>query len=323
MTIKEQLIELFENNKGRYLSGAEIANRLGVTRAAIWKAVKALQSAGYRIDAVTNKGYCLSEDTDVLSVSGIRKYLKPDGIGLDIGVYETVSSTNTVLREKADAGARQGTVVISASQTEGRGRMGRGFFSPTDTGIYLSILLRPELHASDATLITTAAAVAVCEALESVTDTRPQIKWVNDIFLDGKKVCGILTEASIGMENGNIEYAVLGAGINVYPPQSGFPDKLGETAGFVLKTRQSDAKNRLAAEVLNRFSYWYHRLGAGDFIGEYRRRSLAPGKRITVVSGGRETPATALDIDSQCRLIVRYDDGRVAALHSGEISIRL
>ena len=323
MTIKDQIIALFENNKGVYLSGEDIADKLNVTRAAVWKAVKSLQDAGYQIDAVTNKGYCLSSDTDIISVSGIKKYLRQDTEDLVLEVYESVTSTNLVLREKANAGARQGTVVIAASQTGGRGRLGRSFYSPDDTGIYLSILLRPDQAAGDATLITTAAAVAVCEAIEKISDTVPQIKWVNDVFIDGKKVCGILTEASFGLENGKIEYAVLGIGINVYTPLAGFPDEIKNIVGSVLQKRQSDAKNRLAAEVLNNFFSLYQKIGNREFINEYKRRSFVIGKRITVLSGEKAIPATALDIDENCRLIVQYDDGSTAALYSGEISIKL
>lgn len=323
MTIREQIITLFENSKGEYLSGADIAGKLSVTRAAVWKTVRSLLDEGYQIDAVTNRGYRLLESTDVLSTAGIRKYLNPEVRDLEIEVFKSATSTNLVLREKANAGAKEGTVVVAKQQTGGRGRLGRSFYSPSDTGIYMSLLLRPQLETDAATHITTLAAVAICAAIEKVSDKKPQIKWVNDVFIGDKKVCGILTEASFDMESGKIEYAILGAGVNIYAPPDGFPDEIKNVAGNVLDSMQNDARNRLVAEILNSFMRLYDTMGSGDYIEKYRQRSLAIGRRITVLSGGKGTPATAHDIDNNCRLLVRYDDGSEAALSSGEISIKL
>ena len=255
LSTKEALLLLFEKNKGKFFSGEEIAEELSISRTAIWKAVKALQSEGFPIKAQKSRGYSLSPDTDIVSSQGVEKYLS-EALDLDISVFDEVTSTNTLLKEKAAAGAREGTVIIANSQTGGKGRLGRSFYSPRNTGLDISILLRPsDLPPQKALKITTMAAVSACHAIESVLsgDDVPQIKWVNDIFYRGKKVVGILTEASVSMENGNLEYAVLGIGFNVYAPEDGFPEELKDIAGAILPERQPDAKNKIAAEFLNHF----------------------------------------------------------------------
>ena len=324
MKTKEHLLALFEKNKGTYFSGEEIAAALSVSRAAVWKAVQSLRREGYEIDAVPNKGYSLSSQTDILSAQGIRKYLEPACAGVKLTVLQTAGSTNAIARERAAAGAKEGDTVIAACQTNGKGRFGRSFFSPAETGIYMSLILRPAHGSSQrAVKLTTMAAVAGCEAIEAATGEKAQIKWVNDLYLNGRKVGGILTEASLGLENDFLDYVVLGIGINVYPPGNGFPEELRQIAGAVLPKARSDGKNHLAAEFLNRFMFYYSDPENADYAGEYRRRSLAVGKEIQVHSHGGSRRATALDVDAECRLIVKYEDGKTDCLSSGEISIRL
>lgn len=338
MKIKDQILALFEENKGKFFSGEELAGSLSVSRAAVWKAVNTLRNEGYAIDAVTNKGYCMSVNTDILSPQGIRKYLKESNKGLELLVFSTVSSTNSVVKERAGNGCAEGLVVISNEQTEGRGRRGRSFFSPDGTGVYLSLLLRPkQFTAEQATKITTMAAVAMCEAIEEVSGEQALIKWVNDIYVHGKKVCGILTEASFDMESGLLDYAVLGVGVNVYKPREGFPEEIRERAGAVFENTGDDRKNRLVAAFLNRFMEYYEAknsvagnqanaeavAGANDYIKKYRERSLAIGQEIVVLSGNQSRNATAYGVDEECRLLVRYEDGETESLSSGEISIRL
>lgn len=323
MTVQAHIQHLLETNKSTFLSGEEIARRLGVSRNAVWKAIKLLQAEGYPIDAVPNKGYCLAASSDVLSESGIRQYLSDDAQSLSLRVYDTVVSTNLMLRDLAGKGAPEGTVVVAARQTGGRGRKGRSFFSPEYTGVYVSLLLKPKIAPDAATLITTTAAVAVCEAIESLSNHEAQIKWVNDVFMDGKKVCGILTEGSFDMESGQFEYAILGTGVNVYTPSGGFPEELRDIAGSVFAEPVTDAKNRMIAAYLNRFLALYRNLGSPETIAEYRRRSFVLGRPVTVLAGDRQTPARALDVDEQCRLVVEYEDGRRETLSSGEISIKL
>lgn len=323
MGTKEKLLSLFEEQKGTYLSGEEIAERLSVSRTAVWKAVKSLRNEGYEIDAVPNKGYSLSVHTDILSAQGIQKYLNGACCDMELYVLPETGSTNTLLREKANAGAAEGCTIIAGAQTEGRGRMGRSFYSPADTGIYMSILLRPvELTPVQAVGLTTMAAVAACEAIEEVSGRQAQIKWVNDIFMDGKKVSGILTEAALGLESGSLDYVIVGIGINAYPPKEGFPQEIDRIAGAVFPKRQNDGKNHLAAAFLNRFMEYYSKKQNADYVEKYRERSLVIGKEIRVLSSGGERKALALDVDKECHLLVRYEDGSTERLSSGEISIR-
>lgn len=324
MGTKDKLLGWLESHKGIYCSGEEIAKELGVSRASVWKGIKALQKEGYCIDAVTNKGYCLSAQTDILSSQGIRKYLDPSYTGLDVVVLPSVDSTNAMVRERANAGTAEGYTVVANEQTAGLGRSGRGFFSPPDTGIYLSLLLRPHACASQqAVKTTTMAAVAACEAIEAVSEENAQIKWVNDIYVSGKKVAGILTAASFDLENGMLDYAVLGIGFNVYPPKAGFPAELEQIAGTVFRTAQADAKNHLAGEFLNRFMKYYTSPNPTDYVERYRSRSLVIGKPVCVTSGTGDRNALVRGIDDQCRLLVTYDDGAEDCLSYGEISIRL
>lgn len=323
MTTKGKVLELFESNKGVYFSGEEIAQTLSVSRAAVWKAVKNLRNEGYVIDAITNKGYCLSVKTDILSPQGIQKYLNPEYSNMDIMVLQTVDSTNVLVREKANSGLAEGYAVISNEQTEGRGRYGRKFFSPYGTGVYMSLLLRPDHYsARQAVRITTMAAVAMCEAIEDVSGETAQIKWVNDIYVKGKKVCGILTEASFGLESGMLEYAVLGVGVNVYAPQEGFPEEIEQIAGAVFDSTQDDIKNHLVAAFLNRFMGYYVAQNPIRYIEKYRNRSLAVGKQIMVISGNKTRNASVYGVDDECRLLVKYDDGTKESLAYGEVDIR-
>lgn len=324
MGTREQLLTLFENNRGTFFSGESIASRLSISRAAVWKTVKALQEAGYPIQAVRNKGYCLLPEADILSAQGIQKYLGPACRALTLDVLQTVDSTNAHARAKASAGAPEGYVVFGDEQTSGRGRRGRSFYSPPGSGLYMSLILRPRSCPSEqAVKLTTIAAVAACRAIEEVSDKTAQIKWVNDIYVNGRKVCGILTEAAFGLEDGCLEYAVLGAGFNLYPPAKGFPPELQEIAGTIFTAPQSDAKNRLAAAFLNRFMQLYASPQPIGYEAEYRSRSLVIGREVQVVLAAGARKAQAVAIDDSCRLVVRYEDGAVEHLSSGDVRIRL
>ena len=322
MKTKEKLLQLLEQNKGVYFSGEEIAAALSLSRTAVWKAVSALREEGYSIDAVKNKGYCLSVDTDILSAQGISNYLSPRCRAFPLEVLRQTPSTNALVRQQAAAGAPEGYTVVANGQSAGRGRRGRSFYSPEGSGIYLSLLLRPaDWTAQQSVRLTTMAAVAMCRAIEEVSGQVPGIKWVNDIFLHGKKVCGILTEGAFDAESGMLEYAVLGAGVNLYEPEGGFPQELQEIAGALFDRPQTDMKNRLTAAFLNAF--WEIAAGKEDYISAYRAYSLVLGKAVTVHSPTGERGARALAIDDDCRLLVRFDSGETQTLSYGEISVRL
>ncbi len=321
---KDRVLALLEKDQGAYFSGETIADTLGISRTAVWKSVNALRKCGYDIVAVPNRGYCLSSAGDILSKQGIRKYLVPACDNISPEVFDEVASTNTLAKELAAKGAPEGCVIIAASQTGGRGRRGRTFYSPSDTGIYLSMILRPSFASPQETIrLTTVAAVAACEAIEKVSGRKALIKWVNDIFLDGRKAAGILTEASFDLESGVPDFIILGIGFNAYSPEGGFPEDIRDIAGSVFNVRRDDQKNRLAAEFINCFMSYYRAEGFGEYAGEYRARSLAIGHEVNVISASGIRPAVAVDVDDECRLLVRYPDGSTEKLYSGEISIKL
>ena len=324
MNTKEKLLELFERNTGEYLSGEEIAAKLDISRTAVWKAVNALRSDGCNIDAVPNRGYRLVSDADVLSENGIRKYLDASLAQMKINVYAVTDSTNIRAREAAVSGEPEGLAAIAASQTAGKGRRGRSFYSPSGTGLYLSLLLRPHTLPSKQTVkVTTLAAMAACEAIEAISDRKAMIKWVNDIFIDGRKVSGILTEASFSLESDTAEYVVLGIGFNITAPEGGFPDEIKDIAGAIFTAPQKDIRNRLAAEFINRFMKSYRSPAFGGYEDKYRERSLAVGRTVDVLLPEGPKPAFVLDVDDDCRLLVKYGDGTAFSLNSGEISIKL
>ena len=323
MNTKSQLIKLLENNRDAYISGASIAKELSISRSAVWKSVKSLREEGYDISAVTNNGYHLVSSGNTISESGVKAHIKNENV-FQIDVRKSLSSTNTILRELAANGAPEGYVLVAEEQTSGKGRMGRTFHSPADHGIYFSLLLRPGASTKDAALITTAAAVAAARAIEDVVGVNVGIKWVNDLFINGKKVCGILTEATYDIESSLIESAVLGIGINITEPEQGYPEEIGETAAAILQSSLSTngERCRLIAATLDYFWEYYQNLAARKFLDEYRARSILLGRDIYVLSFDTKRPAKALEIDDECRLVVRYENGETAALNSGEVSTR-
>ena len=325
MTVKEKTAELLTDHRGDYISGNDIAKELGVSRNAVWKAVKLLEADGYAISAVTNRGYCIPRNADILDKRTVYSYIS-DKYRHDIDVRQKITSTNTVLKELADLGAKEGTVIISAEQSAGKGRMNRRFISELE-GVYFSFLLRPRIPASKALMITTAAAVAASRAIEEISGRRTDIKWVNDLFIGGKKVCGILTEASCGLEGGGLDYAVCGIGVNVRPPQNGFADELIGIADAVLPQDNDipDARARIAAGIINNFFDLYYGDGLenGSYIDEYRSRSIVIGKNVRLINGDNIREAYVYGIDDECRLKVRYPDGTPDTISSGEVSLRM
>ncbi len=319
---RDELLAILWENADTYISGAQLARRLSVSRTAVWKQIEQLRGEGYLIESVTNKGYRLSSRSDVLSAAGIERYLEHPNIRVQ--VRRSVSSTITVLKEQAEAGAPEGTALVAEEQTKGRGRMGRSFYSPPGTGVYLSLLLRPDTAAAEAVALTACAAVAVAESVESLSGHPAQIKWINDVLMDGKKICGILTEASVDFESGMLHYAVVGIGINVLIPPGGFPPELQDRAGAVFGTNGGPAlRCRMAAAVLDLLMGYYERLGEKTYYEGYKQRSVVLGRPILLLTPGHDpVPAQALDIDRDFALVVRLADGTIRHVNSGEVSIR-
>lgn len=320
MSIKIDVLNELVKLQGKSLSGEELANLLDVSRTAVWKAVKSLRKDGYKINAVSNKGYSLSAESDVLTAENINRYLNCDDF--NVTVEQKVTSTNDVAKKFAENGAKEWTVIVADEQTKGRGRYERNFYSPKGTGIYCSVILRPKYSAAETLFVTTSAAVAVCEAIEKIVGKSAKIKWVNDVFVNEKKVCGILTEASFNVESGGLTYAVLGFGINVTTEK--FPKDLKDVATSVCKGAASDnVRAKLTAEVLKRFRYYYENIPKRTFYKEYKNRSMVIGKKVKVLSGNVSADALVLDIDENCFLKVKFNDGKEQLLSSGEISIKI
>ena len=319
MSVKDDVLYILEMNRGDSVSGGAIATALGVSRNAVFKAVNALRAEGHDISS-SHGGYVIPKDENSLSLPIIEKYLNDKKYNIQL--YKSVSSTNTLLKSAAENGEREWTVIIAEEQTAGRGRLGKSFVSPKKTGIYTSVLLRPDVSPDRTMYITVAAAVAVARAIEKNTGKRAEIKWVNDIYVDGKKVCGILTEASFDTVSDRISYAVVGVGINVSLPDGGFEKELENIAGAISDVSTADLRARLIADFLVGFSAFYER-GFESAVEEYRSRQLLIGKEIEILRGGERIRSTAVGVDENCRLCVVYPDGREEKLVSGEVSTRL
>lgn len=249
----------------------------------------------------------------------LNKYSKKK---IKLQVLEKTTSTNTLVKELASEN-EEGFVIVAGEQTAGRGRMGRSFFSPGDSGVYMSLLLKPKIKPEDAVQITTAAAVSVCRALENIGVSDSKIKWVNDIYIGNRKVCGILTESSFNSQSGVLDFAVLGVGINIYEFPEGFPDEIKDIAGAVFSERKEDLRNRFIAEFLNEFFGIYEKLCSKKHLKEYKERSFVLGREINIIQGENIRFGKAVDIDDNCNLVVELPDGKTEKLYSGEISVRV
>lgn len=324
MNSREKILALLESSRGVSISGEHIAKELNVSRNAVWKAIKELEKEGHKIKAVRNRGYCLSSDSDMVSLQGILPFLADKSYGDKITVYDSLASTNQTAKEMALTGAEHGTVIIADGQTAGRGRYGRAFCSPPGYGIYMSMILRPkQLQLNPPTLITAFAALTVCEAITAVAKKDARIKWVNDVYLDEKKICGILTEAVTDFESGSIEWVVVGIGINFSTPTEVFPKELHPIAGAIFSgSEQTVTRNQLVAEIINRFLADENQYEAEAIFSKYKERLMMLDKKITVIRGKERFKAVALDIDDSGQLIVKDEMGNMHILSSGEISIQ-
>ena len=241
---------------------------------------------------------------------------------IKIELLEKATSTNTLVREKAKE-SDEGLVIIAGEQSEGRGRMDRSFFSPGDSGVYMSLLLKPEIRPEDAVQITTAAAVAVCKALERLGVSGSKIKWVNDIYIGNRKVCGILTESSFNSQRSMLDFAVLGVGINIYESEEGFPDEIKDVAGAVFSEKKENLRNEFIAEFLNIFFDYYDALSSKVHLKEYKEKSFVLGNEVIIIQGDNIRVGKAIDIDENCNLVVELPGGKIENLYSGEISVRI
>ncbi len=254
-----------------------------------------------------------------LSKIKIEEYLGGN-CGFEIIIKDETDSTNNDLKELAKRGADSGCTVVADFQRQGRGRVGRKFYSPKGSGIYMSLLLKPNLDEGDIVLVTTAASVAVARGIEKATGKSPQIKWVNDLYLDNKKICGILAETVRDYRDNKIIAVVIGVGINCV--DCGFPEEIKEIAGAIADDSESISRNKIVAEVLKELAKVEDEIKTKNFLDEYRQRSMVLGREI-LISGDNPEVATAVDIDENGSLVTVTKNGEQRVLFSGEISIRL
>lgn len=328
-TVKEQVLNILHMHKGTYYSGQELAEALDVSRTAVWKAINKLREEGYKIEGSTRNGYAMASDTDILNVNEISEGLAGEARKFyRVTCVEKIDSTNIACRKLGEDGEPEGACVVASKQTAGRGRRGRRFESPDMTGVYLSILLRPDMPISDSVHITTAAAVAAakaCETLEGIDPGDVSIKWVNDLFIRDRKFAGILTEASISVENGKLDYAVMGIGFNLSEPVGGWPEELSGIAGSLYEGEYPvGCRNQLVSAFLQEFYQVYSSLPDVTYLDEYRNRQLAIGKTVKVLEpDGSYRMADVVNVDDDCHLLVRFEgEEYISNLDSGEISIR-
>lgn len=319
--IKKQVLKYLEIEKGKMISGGKLSRDLNVSRTAIWKAINSLKSEGYNIISIPNEGYLLDSSCNMLSENIIKSKLNTDIIGKKIEIFKMVDSTNTYAKLKAHKGNKEEIVIVANQQSNGKGRRGKSFFSPAEAGLYMSILLYPNMKLSEVNIITIIAALALIEALEDKTSIKASIKWVNDIIYNRKKLCGILTEASVEGESGFVEYVVVGIGVNI--KKSEFPDELKNIAISLEEiTSKIFDRNELIAEILNKFELYYKNLNSKQSIIEAYKKNLGMlGEEIEVIQGKEKYYAKALDVNEIGELIIQTKDGKIISINCGEISI--
>jgi BirA family biotin operon repressor/biotin-[acetyl-CoA-carboxylase] ligase len=323
MTNKDKVLQALSRADG-YISGQDLADDLGVSRHAVWKAIESLRAEGLDIEAATRRGYRLVHaEGGGLSAAAIAAALA-DQDGWHVDYKKEVDSTNNWARDLAEAGAEAWTVLVADRQTAGRGRMGRSFYSPKATGLYMSVIVRPDCEAAQAGLLTVAAAQATAEGLEQVFGKEVGIKWVNDCYIDGRKVSGILTEASLGLEEARLRYAVIGIGINVAPPAGGWPEDVADRAGTVLdRLPQEDPRAALAAAVLRPLRAYVTDLDKRAYLPAYRSRMLVMDRDVVLIRGKEKARVHVTGLDQDAALLVVDQAGNERRVASGEVSLRL
>ena len=321
--MKKKVLAVLKKNKNNFISGEQLSNKLGVTRTSIWKHINALKKEGYKIESISRKGYKLIKEPDILSKDELLIELEYNKLGNDIYYFKTIDSTNNYAKKLALDGAVEGTIVISDEQTGGRGRLGRAWVSPSGTSICMSMILRPTIYPNEAAKITEITAAAVANAISKVTKLQAGIKWPNDIIINSKKVCGILTEMSA--ELNNINYVIVGMGINANIDE--FPDDIKSVATSLKKATGIEvSRKKLVINIVKEFEkLYYDFISTGDLnktVEVCKKRSVILGKTIKVINKNETIIAKAIDINENGELVIKKSDGEIINIISGEVSIR-
>ncbi|WP_348921254.1 biotin--[acetyl-CoA-carboxylase] ligase [Enterococcus rotai] len=321
MSTKSQVLTLLMKQAPNFISGEEMAQQLSLSRTAIWKAINELKKEGHIISSSRNKGYCYGK-SDVLSAEGIRLALKSATPSLSITVLNSSESTMKDAKLAAINGEPDNTLIVADIQEAPIGRFGRPFFSKAGSGIYMSMLLRPNQNFEEMAQYTVIMAVAVTRAMDKLIKVSTEIKWVNDIYINGKKVCGILSEAMSDVESGQISNVIIGMGINFSLKQEEFPKELRKKATSLFpKEEPTITRNELIGEIWNQFYAILNQLPEQHFLEEYRQKSFVLGKTVSFTQTGVEYEGIAVAINDHGELVVQLHDKTEKILSSGEISL--
>lgn len=325
MDTKETILKKLAENKGKFVSGEYLSQDLNISRTAVWKHVLSLRKEGYGIEAVSNRGYRLGNFNDIYNRSAVISQLNTKIFGKKLIFLNEADSTNNELKRLAADNAEEGTVIIAEKQLAGRGRRGRAWYSEAGRGIYMSLLLKPNIAPEDAQVITLAASGAVCKAISKYVPFNPGIKWPNDILLRDRKVCGILTEMSA--EPDQIHSIIVGIGINVIVKGEDFPEELKNIATSLSEhTNTFISRSSLAAEILKEFEDLYldylEKGSSARLLNLWRFYSVTLGCDIIIYQGEKAWQAKALDVLDNGHLLVETDKGERQVITSGEISIK-
>jgi BirA family biotin operon repressor/biotin-[acetyl-CoA-carboxylase] ligase len=323
--MRKEILKTLMENRETYISGEDLSQRFGVSRTAVWKAIKQLKEQGYQIESVSRKGYKLIENTSALNADALAIDIKSEDHPYHFICEKSVESTSTLLKALANKGADEWTVVISEEQTLGRGRLGRQWISKAGEGIYMSLLLRPDVQPYHAAKITQIAASAVTLAIRDLCQLPALIKWPNDIVVEGKKVCGILTEMSA--ELNQINYVILGIGINVNGDH--FDEEIKDKATS-LKVAKGDGQVLDRKALLKAFYKHFDELykefittkSVETSIALCRQYSAVIGQEVQIIRRGQSQTVVVMDITDDGELEVRHEDGKEEVIISGEVSIR-
>ena len=321
MKTKDIVLRELERNRANYISGQELAERLNISRTAIWKAINSLKDSGFQIESQTKLGYKLVESDDKLSDEGIRKGLRDELKDIDIVIYDEIDSTNTEAKRRLySSDVKDFTVIVADMQKGGRGRTGKSFTSPKGSGVYFSIILHPKdsYDFSYFDLTTVKAAVAVAEGIRESTGKQAEIKWVNDLFLKGKKICGILSELDADFESRSVKSVIVGIGINVNKPKDDSFKDLKDIAGYI---GTEVIRNEILSSILNAFYENNYVKSDKEIIDYYKKHSLVIGRDLSFVLNGKKYSAKGVDINDKGNLIVDTGSERLT-LSSGEVSIK-
>ena len=324
MTTDAQILQALRRAGNGFVSGAEISQRLGITRAAIWARIEELRQIGYEITASPHQGYQLQSVPDRLVADDLIGLVAGNHvIGRDIRVFEETNSTNDIVEKLARDGVKEGVVVFAEAQTKGRGRLGRKWLSPPRRGLWFSVLLRPDLRPQAVTQLTVVAATALCRAIRAQTELTPQVKWPNDILINGRKVAGVLTE--LAAEIDHVKHLVLGIGLDVNLSASDFPGDLKKIATS-LKIESGRQVNRLdlAAAIMRELDSDYHRIQRGLFAevaDEWEEQCVTLGRRVRIHLGVREILGRAESLDEDGALLVRTEHGHLERIIGGDVTL--